>query len=171
MLTYYTPLDALSVCIRVCRIIICGNEPDGCFPGFKMYWKGGAAAFTTFITSFVGGHASLVPFLNNTRDKNPACKLPRTAAQPHGTPPAAAKAPRAVDARSDSAEDMVSLYDAKGAHRQCSYGPRAYIENCALPSDYFSYILSAAPTVSSMNCEDLGFEYVMVDNVFHGFKL
>ena len=45
--------------------------------------------------------------------------------------------------------------------------------DCVLPSDFFSYILSADPIVdtSGKTCASLGFSHTGTDPIFHGFEL
>ena len=60
--------------------------------------------------------------------------------------PSPAAASSAASRRAgDGAAGMSVIYDRAGVHPQCSQGPKAYMADCVLPSDYFSYILSADP--------------------------
>eukprot|EP01052_Picozoa_sp_SAG31_P019541 SAG31_NODE_1429_length_8390_cov_2.259076_6_plen_152_part_00 len=53
--------------------------------------------------------------------------------------------------------DVAIIYDKGGKHGQCSEGPRSYMTDCAMPSDYFTYILSAEPTLAiGQTCASLG---------------
>ena len=47
------------------------------------------------------------------------------------------------------------------------------MQNCVLPSDFYSYILSADPVLdaSGKTCTDLGYTHVSTDPVFRGFEL
>ena len=65
------------------------------------------------------------------------------------------------------------IYDATGRHPQCSQGAKSYMQDCVLPSDYYSYILSADPVLdaSGKTCADLGYTHVSTDPIFHGFEL
>lgn len=65
------------------------------------------------------------------------------------------------------------IYDATGRHPQCSQGTKSYMQDCVLPSDYYSYILSADPVLdaSGKTCDDLGYTHVSTDPIFHGFEL
>ena len=63
-----------------------------------------------------------------------------------GCLPSPAAASSAASRRAgDGAAGMSVIYDRAGVHPQCSQGPKAYMADCVLPSDYFSYILSADP--------------------------
>ena len=53
--------------------------------------------------------------------------------------------PAAASRRAGEGAGMSVIYDRAGVHPQCSQGPKAYMADCVLPSDYFSYILSADP--------------------------
>lgn len=119
-----------------------------------MYWKGGAANFSTFVADFVAGHPELIVYLNYTRDHNPNCKSTGGNGGEHeehgaAAAAAAATAPPAQTADSGAvAPGTISIYDAKGVHRQCSEGPEQYMKDCVMPSDYFGYMLSAEPVYS-----------------------
>ena len=65
------------------------------------------------------------------------------------------------------------IYDVTGRHPQCSQGKKAYMTDCVLPSDFYSYILSADPVLdtSGKTCADLGYAHVSTDPIFHGFEL
>ena len=47
------------------------------------------------------------------------------------------------------------------------------MQDCVLPSDYYSYILSADPVLdeSGKTCNDLGYTHVSTDPIFRGFEL
>lgn len=65
------------------------------------------------------------------------------------------------------------IYDAAGKHPQCSQGAKSYMLKCVLPSDFYSYVLSADPVLDSSGktCADLGYTHVSTDPIFHGFEL
>ena len=53
---------------------------DPVFTGFKLYWKGGAAAFQQKLATWGAAHPNLVPALNMSLHANTACatKMPST---------------------------------------------------------------------------------------------
>ena len=59
-----------------------------------------------------------------------------------------------------------------GKHPQCSQGPLTYMNDCVIPTDYFSYLLAADPVTSTTkNCSELGYEFVSPDPVFSKFDV
>ena len=63
----------------------------------------------------------------------------------------------AVAALDSAGSDTAIIYDKAGKHAECAEGPRAYMEDCVMPSDYYSYILSAEPTLEvGKTCASLG---------------
>jgi hypothetical protein len=172
---------------------------DACFPGFALYWKGGAAAFSSFYSGmYAPGHPQNVLFLNRSRDSNPACHSMYhrgsglrskgsgggrgkdsgslhsttgsiTAATTAAVAAAASLRPAGQTQRDDA---IAVIYDAAGVHPQCTEGPLAYMRDCAFPSDFFMYTLSRTPTLISngSTCAALGFQFCAVDKIFPGFK-
>lgn len=78
--SYILSVDPVFITDKTCTEL--GYEfvsYDAVFSGFKMYWKGGAAAFSDFITDFATNHHNdyqdVLMFLNKTRDDNPSCNI------------------------------------------------------------------------------------------------
>ena len=134
---------------------------DPVFTEFKLYWKGGAAAFQQKLATWGAAHPNLVPALNMSKAANKACA------------PASPAAPTAPAAPHDDTTSVV--YDADPAgHMQCSQGPATYLQDCVQVSDLFNYIRLNKPTfVRNTTCEALGkgFELIGPDPVFPGFAL
>ena len=126
--------------------------PERVFTGFEPYWRGGPPAWQAYLREFNPGHPDSEMYLNNTRDRNPACKL-------SGRTRSAAK--RQVE--HSSSRGVVAYHDATGTFAGCYEGEHARMRDCVMPSNYFAYMLSAAPVLDVQNCTALGFEYVEVD--------
>jgi hypothetical protein len=72
------------------------------------------------------------------------------------------------------AEPIVAIYDSGHpfGNGQCSEGPKAYMENCAWPSDFFTYITMRVPTIGDdgVTCASMGFQLIDTDPIFTQFK-
>jgi hypothetical protein len=127
---------------------------DPIFSGFRLYWKGGAPAFSAWSKGFGAGHAQLGVYLAEARGKNPACGSPA----PPSTVP--------------SAPGVMTYYDTAGALPQCSEGPASYMLGCVERVDMVAYLKSSAPKlIAGAHCSTMGFKYASMDNIFPQVKL
>mmetsp|Transcript_25419 Transcript_25419/g.70805 ORF Transcript_25419/g.70805 Transcript_25419/m.70805 type:complete len:274 (-) Transcript_25419:1-822(-) len=65
------------------------------------------------------------------------------------------------------AEVTAAVFDSSGSWPECAEGPRAYMEDCIMKSNYLFYAMAMQPTLAPMtSCTLLGYSYVSVDPAF-----
>jgi hypothetical protein len=137
---------------------------DPIFHGMDAYWRGGDPAFSKYDEAFHRGHDGLGDigeFLAAARDSNSACTLPK--------PPEPLRSlRRGVQGPASGGDANVAvLYDTSGTFGICLEASYFYLRDCVVPSDFFSFMLARAPTISfNTTCSLLGYGTVGPGTVF-----
>eukprot|EP00973_Karenia_brevis_P091812 12409264-Karenia_brevis.AAC.1 len=122
------------------------------------------------LAKFFSYHPLIVKIAFSWRDANPACNskiLTPTQILPmrHGFVNASVFQPRFA-AEAVNPASIVSLYDASGTYRLCLDGPKKYMEECVMFSNWFAYLRMFEPTSSSESCTAMKFDRISTSTSF-----